>query len=143
MAKLLQKAIARKPGKYRLDGKKLRTLRGKFTTSEVSVATGIDQSNYSAFENDASIMPSINTLAVLADCFGVGIFDLLAETGADTGVTLLYDLAPKMRRPMFTKDPKSRRVITISENNRLTRFIEIPCEDDGDILTTRRGGVRK
>lgn len=109
--------------KYILDTNKLRTLRGNFTTGEIAMAIGLQQSNYSRMENESNTLPTVNTLAALAELYGVDIVDLLVETGEESGITPVSDLeenAPEGK----VAGQRPRKVLTITKDGITTRYVE-------------------
>lgn len=128
----------RKRMKYELDRHKIRALRGSLTTTEAGLALGVSQTQYSKIECAEGYMPEVNTLAALAEMFGVEIIDLLKETGEGTGVTSINELE-QPNNAVSHEIEQPRRIMVINENGKITRFIELRSKTEKDNST----GVNK
>lgn len=64
-----------------MNGAKLKDLRRRkgVTQREVAESTGLTKETVDALENGRSSNPTLETLKRLAECYGVGIADLLDE----------------------------------------------------------------
>ena len=64
-----------------MNGAKLKDLRRRkgVTQREVAESTGLTKETVNALENRRSSNPTLETLKRLAECYGVGIADLLDE----------------------------------------------------------------
>ena len=114
--------------KYKVDTERLKFFRRGYSQQDIALAAGISMNTYVRIEHGKR-MPTINILSCIADALGVGIVDLLKETGYGSGATNMFKFYGDTQRlkamNKYNKAQGTTFFILSEPNKKERKFIEI------------------